>query len=339
MNFYQAPITRYLRTDNPTSAQTFADITVSPQVFGTTSPVINSSTWKSGNAINVFFETPGWPSSTFSVNLEYNATTASTPLLVAPNVMMVDADYNCFIRGNSTIANVASAGNTRICVMYSATLSDIKPVGARASASNSAWVQPADQIDISGNGQTHTNLSVEDGYTSCTVQACRMKHGADTFLVEFNAPIRTDGAEQSFPISSSASGGDVAAYELALKYLNNTFKGIAKDSLTLNVVGRATDSSAVFTATMSYIVNISYPVNNKTGLISGFFDPSRFIQVSKAWATTNMRPFGASSSALFTNRLTVDKDQMAGAEPYRCLSIIDPGASTFQIAVTINPIS
>ena len=338
MNFYQAPITRYLRTDNPTSASTFADITVSPQAFGATSPVINSSTWRSGNAINVFFETPGWPSSTFSVNLEYNATAASVPLLVAPNVMMVDADYNCFIRGNSTIQNVGSLGNTRICVMYSATLSNVKPVGARASASNSAWVQPADQIDISGNGQASTNLSVESGYTSCTVQACRMKHGADTFLVEFNAPIRTDGAGQSFPVSNSITG-DVAAYELALKYANGTFKGIAKDSLTLNVVGRAADNSAVFTATMSYIVNLSYPVNNKTGLISGFFDPSRFIQVSKAWATTNMRPFGASSSTLFTNRLTVDRDQMAGAEPYRCLAIIDPGASTFQIAVTINPIS
>jgi len=358
VNFHQAPITRYLRLQDRAASPTANELTVAPQTFSATAPAINASTWMSGRAVNVFFETPTWPSSTFSINLEYNHSggggAGGSPLLVAPNVMIEDGGNvsgvpnvtNHFIRGNVAFLNTL---NTVINVTYCGVLTNVTPLGARASAANYAWVQPTDILDVSDNNQIAHNLTTNQ---DITVQAVRAKGGPDSYYVEFNAPLDLDGTGMSvgggnatgFPTSPAATG--VAAiessYDFTLKYANNTFKKLAVDGLTLAVIGKDSGGTPAFTGTLVGSVNLTYANNNKTGLIAGLFDPSRFMQVSRAWANANFRPLSTVGITAFnTQRISVDRDYVSGAEPYRCIAIINSGtAATYpQIAITINPIS
>jgi len=354
VNFYQAPITKNLRLQDRAAAPTVAELTVAPQAFSSSAPVINGSAWMSGRAVNVFFETPTWPSSSFTINLEYAHSGGGTPLLVAPNVMIEDGGSvmgvpnvtNHFIRGNVAFSNTL---NTNINVTYCGVLTNVAPLGARASAANYAWVQPTDILDVSDNNQIAHNLTTNQ---DITVQAVRAKGGPDSYYVEFNAPLDLDGTGMSvgggnatgFPTSPAATG--VAAiessYDFTLKYANNTFKKLAVDGLTLAVIGKDSGGTPAFTGTLVGSVNLTYANNNKTGLIAGLFDPSRFMQVSRAWANANFRPLSTVGITAFnTQRISVDRDYVSGAEPYRCIAIINSGtAATYpQIAITINPIS
>lgn len=354
MNFHQAPITRYLRLQDRAASPTANELTVAPQAFSATAPVINTSTWMSGRAVNVFFETPTWPSSTFSINLEYNHNAAGSPLLVAPNVMIEDSGNasgvpnvtNHFIRGNVAFSNTL---NTAVNVTYCGVLMNVVPVGARASAANSGWVQPTDILDVTGNNQTAHNLATNQ---NITVQAVRTKGGPDSYYVEFNAPLDLDGTGTvissgdalGFP-SSTATGASAAtesSYDYTVKYADATFKKLGIDGLTLNVVGKDSGGTPLFTGTLVGSVNLTYANNNKTGLIAGLFDPSRFMQVSRAWANANFRPLPTVTTTAFNSqRISIDRDYVSGAEPYRCIAIINSGtvSSWPQIAITINPIS
>ena len=355
MNFHQAPITRYLRLQDRSTNPTATELTVAPQAFSATAPVINTSTWMSGRAVNVFFETPTWPSSTFSINLEYNHNAAGSPLLVAPNVMIEDSGNvsgipnvtNHFIRGNVAFSNTL---NTNINVTYCGVLTNVAPLGARASAANYGWVQPTDILDVSGNNQIAHNLTTSQ---NITVQAVRTKGGPDSYYVEFNAPLDLDGTgavviggsdATGFPTSASAGGSAAteSSYDFTLKYADSSFKKLAVDGLTLTVIGKDSGGTPAFTGTLVGSVNLTYANNNKTGLIAGLFDPSRFMQVSRAWANANFRPLSTVSSTAFnTQRISIDRDYVSGAEPYRCIAIINSGtvAAYPQIAITINPIS
>lgn len=352
MNFYQAPITRYLNIPgaNPTST-TFTQVTASTQAFSTTAPFMTVSsantTWYGGVATNVFFETPNWPSSSYIITVEYNASAAAAPLLVGPNIMMLDADANYFIRGNAVAASTAASS---INVMYCATLTNVvpEPNSARTSAVNSSWIQPGDRMDLSDNGQSTTNQAAAEAAnagSSVTVQACRFKTNSTNFVVEFNAAIRSDGNNPSgtasgfTPTSTSPSSANTAAYELKFKYSDGTFKSLAADSMVLKVIGRDTNGNIVWRGTLSFAVNLTYPANNKTGLISSYFDPGRFTQVTKAWALGNLRPLVGAGTAFQSQRIYVDRDLVAGAEPYRCISLYNSGSVGYQVALTIQPIS
>ena len=464
MNFHQAPITRYLNIPATTASATFTNSTVNAQAFTTTAPLLtvsSAATWQGGAATNVFFETPSWPSGTFSINLEYNATAAATPLAVAPNVMMVDADANYFIRGSSLFASsttvAVGTAAVSINVVYSASLINVVPVGSRASAANSAWVQPGDRIDIyksfGSNGNTTAGVSypatgsnqstVETG-TDITVQACRHRTGSTSYALDFNAAIRSTGFHAHItgktylgPVASpgvitvtagdvlpynngdaviltytggvitgvttatttvylgnitrtpdgpttfqvytssaaaaiagaggvaitgsqvtvtaitpltsgtaifeqhlSGGNGNTAALDLAIRYSNGTVKKLAVDGLTLQVQGRSSvDNSVLWTGTLTSAINLSYTANNKAGLIASMFDPARFTQVSKLWAKYNTRPLPGSTTAMGSQKISIDRDNNAGGEPYRCISIINTGSVAYQVALTINPIS
>ena len=346
MNFYQAPITRYLRLETPV-VTTLTDISSIPQVFSTTAPVISVNGAKSGKVVNVFFETPCWPSSTFSINIEYNSAGTSAPLLVAPNIMISNPEANYFIRGNASIAGAWSATSANIT--YCGVLTNVKPVNsnARASAVNSAWVQPADYLEIAAsNGHTATNISSNStaGIKNFTVLATRIKNNSDSFLIEFNACIRTDGADSAGNAASfaptSSSPSNALAYDVALKYADSTFKKLAQDGLSIEVLGKDASDVTIFTATLSSVANLTFPANNKAGLISSYFNPSKFTQVSSAWATANLRPLASSGTAIASHRLSIDRDDVSGGEPYRCLALVYPSATNPpQVAITINPIS
>jgi hypothetical protein len=262
------------------------------------------------------------------------------------NVSGIPNVTNHFIRGNVVFSNTL---NTAINVTYCGVLMNVVPVGERVSAANSSWVQPADILDVTGNNQIAHNLATSQ---NITVQAVRAKGGPDSYYVEFNAPLDLDG------IGTSISGGDAtgfptspatgtlaateSSYDYTVKYADNSFKKLGTDGLTLNVVGKDSSGTAVFTGVLVGSVNVTYANNNKTGLIAGLFDPSRFMQVSRAWANANFRPLSTVSTTAFNSqRISVDRDYVSGAEPYRCIAIINSGTTpTYpQIAITINPIS
>jgi len=352
VNFHQAPVTRYLKLqDRGTPASPTAnELTVAPQAFSTSVPVINSSAWVSGRAVNIFFETPAWPSSTFSINLEYAHTAAGTPLLAAPNVMIVDTAANVtnhFIRGNVAFANTL---NTAINVTYCGILTNVVPVGARASAANSAWVQPSDILDVATNGHIADNLTAG---SNLTVLATRVKNNSDSYYVEFNASLDLDGTGRVVIVGSDATGfptstsnGALTAtetsYEYVLKYGASDFRKLAVDGLAVTVVGKDSGGTPVFTGNLVSCVNLTYSSNNKSGVVAKLFDPTRFLQVSRAWANANFRPLPTVTTTAFNSqRITIDRDYVAGSEPYRCLALINSGtaASYPQIAITINPIS
>ena len=435
-------------------------------MFATAVPLLGVSSaatpaFLGGQATNVFFETPSWPSGTFSINLEYNhSTSAGTSLVVAPNVMMVDADANYFIRGSSLFASstavAVGTAAVSINVVYSASLINVVPVGSRASAANSAWVQPGDRIDIyksfGSNGNTTAGVSypatgsnqstVETG-ADITVQACRHRTGSTSYALDFNAAIRSTGFHAhitgksysgpaaspgvitvtagevlpyndgdsviltyaggsltgvtspatvflgnitrtpdgpntfqvytasaaaaiagaggvaitgaSFSVSSivpvtsgtaifgqhlSTGVVSTAALDLAIRYSDGTIKKLAVDGLTLQVQGRSSvDNSVLWTGTLTSAINLSYTANNKAGLIASMFDPARFTQVSKLWAKYNTRPLPGATTTLASQKISIDRDNNAGGEPYRCISIINTGSVAYQVALTINPIS
>lgn len=349
MNFYQAPVTRYVSLSGAAAvATTFDQITPIPQSFSNSAPGFSIPTFRGGPCANLFFETPNWPSSAYAISLEYVLGAAgTTPLLVGPNVMIKDADANFFIRGNSLLANTS---NTIVNIVYSAVLTNIQIPAAstRNSALNNAWVQPGDRIDIAGNGQSGTNQSngeVATPGSTLTVQSCRVKTNPQTFCIEFNAAIRTDGllsngtGAGTFTVSNTTTA-NVAAHELTLR-IDGTNKKLAVDNLTLNVVGRDPSTNAIiWTGTLTSAVNLSHPVNNKTGLMESLYDPSKFMQTSKAWASANLRPLFANGTTITSQRIFVDRDLVAGAEPYRCISLLNPiNTANFVVAVTVSPIS
>jgi hypothetical protein len=215
----------------------------------------------------------------------------------------------------------------------------------------------ADKIDLDikgflGNADStnQSNAEVATPGSTLLVQACRFKTNSSTYLVEFDASIRTDGsnsagAASGFTQSASPTSANVVAYELYLK-TGATITGLAIGGMTLRVTGRSPGGTnldaagtAIWTGILTFAVNLSYPVNNKTGLLTSYLDPSRFMQVSKAWALGNLRPLPGSSTSLVSQRMFVDRDLVAGAEPYRCLSIVNSGSVGYQVALTINPIS
>jgi hypothetical protein len=264
--------------------------------------------------------------------------------------MIVDTAANVtnhFIRGNVAFANTL---NTAINVTYCGILTNVVPVGARASAANSAWVQPSDILDVATNGHIADNLTAG---SNLTVLATRVKNNSDSYYVEFNASLDLDGTGRVVIVGSDATGfptstsnGALTAtetsYEYVLKYGASDFRKLAVDGLAVTVVGKDSGGTPVFTGNLVSCVNLTYSSNNKSGVVAKLFDPTRFLQVSRAWANANFRPLPTVTTTAFNSqRITIDRDYVAGSEPYRCLALINSGtaASYPQIAITINPIS
>lgn len=139
MNFHQSPITRYIvtgpnQTCNPVGSPTTPGDTCFTQYPLFKNATINGLSypngyfvdyqdsiyngWNFGRAVNVFFDTPFWPTSAIQINIKAvgagsTNTTARLPIMVAPNVVLSDyasdsvstGPYNTFIRGNAVFGN------------------------------------------------------------------------------------------------------------------------------------------------------------------------------------------------------------------------------------------
>ena len=125
-----------------------------------------------------------------------------------------------------------------------------------------------------------------------------------------------------------------------------TVKGLAKDELICDVVGRDIAGNIVFRGRLAGAANLTYFNNNSARLKARYFDPSRQIQVS----IDDMKTLGKPNRSAFTATLLGDPDYVysyqvgkdaSGIQPIRSLAIYDNGTTEIQttvLAITVTPL-
>lgn len=387
MNFHQSPLTKYIITGTANSATDIGCFDFAYTQYGLPIYTANSSYahpnpytidktslipyagWNMGRNINLFFDTPFWPTSALQITVKIVAsssgpTSPKHPVLIAPNVVIrgseaspsryTDYDpYYTFLRGNPVYANgklyssnpssaglvtgsffmddgsgfpvvfdsdkdVGAMSTGEVRVQYSGRLSQIEPVGARASQTNNYWVQPTDTIElIPLEGSKGSNLAGFNRITSYDnasnyypiITAVKNNNNQKTWSIEFSAMINNseangvrDGVDGAFLNWQTLNGaGDWKTYQdfstnsnaltaNELYFCTNvagiapslvyTVKGLAKDALRCRVVGRDIAGNQVFSGILDGAANLTYFRNNNLQYTSNYFDPTKYTFVS-----------------------------------------------------------
>lgn len=329
MNFNLAPVSRIISTavkDETTYA--------SPTAY-TNGGSLGTVSLKSGRAVTLFFETPSCPVATNQIDIKLTEVTPLTCLGIRalPNVYLTDADSYLFIRGNSSYANAASAGDG-IHVVYSAIVDGVIP-GSRSNLPSGAWIQPGDTLTITAP-TAHSSNAVTVSSVDAEVITVRQR-SSDTYIVDF-----TVGIDPDVITGSGLTGW--AKNEL-LYYTGTAgspvgLKGLAKDQLALSIMGSPKGSSNFYwKGTVKSAVNISYPSANKSGIIPSL-DSGLFLLAPKAWAASNGIPSNGTASTLTNLNIYCDPDYNSGAMPFKCLSIVDNSSnasSFYNLEISIIP--
>jgi hypothetical protein len=349
MNFYQAPIARFIRL----VARDTASVAV-PVVPGT--GVYPASTGQAlGRNVTVFFETPGWPTASHKVEVKGQTTGTPNNLVAAPNVCLSDADSYIFLRGNSVYANNATA-SLGIHVVYSATLENVQPSTTRAASSNNYWVRPGDTFTFTNPVQAASvgsNIGDAAGFTSvAVVTSVRQKGGPDRLVIEFSVPIVTT-AVLGYRTGTS---GNWPAYDLV--FFAGASPGAATNpvGLSFNRLQVQVSSASNWTAALSAAVNLSYPTANPAGLFvpdpsgsdpkpAGLINPSSTLITSSAALAANGRQMyvqldGGTPATRYNCNYTFEHrpDFNQGSAPYRCISFTAAGSSDWSIEVLVHPL-
>lgn len=329
MNFYQAPVTRLIHTDAKDQA-----VYAIPPAYDENG-VVSDTYLKSGRAVTVFFETPGWPSAASKIEMRTSPVSTAGALTVAPNTYLSNADSYLFIRGNSVYGNNST---TDIHVVYCATIAGVVPSEARKALPNNYWIQPGDTFDFNGLNRSGTNKSTNNFGPGVLpiVTAVRTKGSPQDFYVEFSVPINT---------SVVGAGGTFSVWaDYELKFFNGVqvsatdIIGLAKDQLRPTVT-----SSTNWTGTMVNPVNLSYPAANKAGIVPPP-DPSKFLITSKEAFKANGAPHHVQTVTKNTahSHLVFEQlpDYNQGFTPYRCISFYDWSSNNtgYMVELTIHPV-
>ena len=320
MNINRAPITRVISTATKNET-TFA----APPGYGAAG-VLNSVSLASGKAVTVFFETPSYPLITNQISIKMASASADAGIHVLPNVYMTDADSYLFIRGNSVIANAATAA-TGIHVVYSAIIDGVLPA-SRASDPAATWVRPGDVLTFTAPaGTTANNLATVQ---SVTAQVLTVRQRSNnTFLVDF-----TVGIDPDLITTAGITGwakNDVF-FHAGTAGSPTSLVGLGKDSLSLQIAGSVSGTTA-WTGTLKSPVNLSYPSANKAGIIPAI-NSSEFLLATKAWVGVSGLP---NTSATGID-IYSDPDYNSGAMPFKCISIVDNSSSgNYLMEVSIIP--
>lgn len=323
MQYNKAPISRVISTKEKLTS-TYA----SPLTFGTDGALGSSAvTLQSGRAVTVFFEVPVAPIAASQINIKLHPNGTCSGLHATPNVVMADADSYLFIRGNSVVANAATAANG-IHVVYSAILENVIPVN-RTNASASSLVRAGDALTITTPvDYDGTNITAVQ---SVTGQIISVKHkGQNTHLVDFTVGVNPSA------IASSLSGwaaNEVLFYKGAALTPTAPVVGLAKDQLRVGVSGVSGGNTA-WSGSLNSAINLSYPDANKAGILNTV-DSSETTIVTKSWVASSGLP--ATSNAL---NIYSEVDYNAGAMPFKCVSIVDNSSSTnfYNLEVSIIPL-
>ena len=259
MNFNLAPITRIISTiaKDETSFAAPPTFTAGGALAGA------SVSLKSGRATTIFFEVPSCPVAANQIDIKLHEVTAATclGLRVAPNVYMADADSYLFIRGNSVVANSATATDG-IHVVYSVIVEGVLPV-SRSSDSSGSWIRPGDVLVITPPTSAHTSNAVTVSSVDAEVINVRQRNN-NTFLIDFTVGIDPD------LVTSGISGWakNELLFHTGTTASPTALLGLARDQLTLPVSASPKGGGNVqWKGVIKSAVNLSYPSANKSGII------------------------------------------------------------------------
>lgn len=321
MQYNKAPISRVISTKDKLTS-TYA----SPVTFSA-GGVLGSSavTLQSGKAVTVFFEVPTAPiaASQINIKLHESSTGAGYGIHAAPNIVMADADSYLYIRGNSVVANAATASNG-IHVVYSAILENVIPVD-RTNVNAGSLVRAGDALTFTiPDNYVGTNITAVQ---SVTGQIISVKHkGQNTYLVDFTVGINPSA------ITSSLSGWNAneVLFYTGIAASPIQLKGLAKDQLSLAVSG----GSTAWKGAIRSAVNLSYPSANKDGILP-IFDSNETTIATKSWVASSGIPSTDEAINLYS-----DIDYNSGAMPFKCVSIVDntPTPDFYNLEVSIIPL-
>lgn len=356
MNFYQAPIARFIYTAVRNTDTVARPVVPDTGVYNDTALGTHQAL---GRNVTVFFETPGWPTASHKIEVRgqvAGTTVTNGNLVAAPNVCLSDADSYIFLRGNSVFANNATPANG-IHVVYSATLDNVQLASgsSRASDGNNYWVRPGDTFTFTNPVQAATvgsNIG-DDGNGRnqvATVTSVRQKGGPDRLVIEFSVPI----------VTTAVAGYRTGAEAWALRDLV-FFQG-ATPGAAVNPVGlsfnrptvRASSSGGGWSGVLSGVVNLTYPTANPVAVYvpgpgvtapaaGGLINSSNMLIASAAsLAATGRQMFvqldGGTAPTRYNCNYTFEHrpDFSQGSVPYRCISFA--ASANWAIELLVHPL-
>ena len=316
MHFFQAPIQRFVHPHTAYTTTYASPLDLAGAAHSTGNLTLPHSTLEAGRSCTLFFDTPNWPSSAFKIAVYTSPHGNNTnPLVMAPNVYLTDADQYQFIRGNSVYANAATATNG-IHVMYSATITDVKPLANRGDAANDYIVRPGDTFSITRD-QANSNLVSIAGLSLPKITACRLR--AKNTAIEFSAPIDPNLLDADVNAPTYYTGwakNDIYFHDRIVGNGIENVESISRVSKSYKVV-----SANNWEGTLRNTVNLSYVSNNRAGIIPAP-DPNLFTLSSVDAFKQNGILKKSSTVDLYTE-FTQDLDISQGVNPFKCISFFD----------------
>jgi len=331
MNFNLAPITRIISTvaKDETSYAAPPTFTAGGALAAGAVPL------KSGRGVTVFFEVPSCPIAANQIDIKLHEVTAGTCLGIRalPNVYLTDADSYLFIRGNSVVANNATATDG-IHVVYSAIVEGVLPA-SRSGDSSGAWVRPGDVLVITPPTTAHTSNATQVSSVDAEVINVRQRNN-NTFLIDFTVGIDPD------LVTSGISGWakNELLFHTGTTASPTALLGLARDQLSLNVSASPKGGGNVqWKGILKSAVNLSYPSANKSGIIPAM-NASDFLLAPKSYIASCGIPSIGTGSSLQNLKIYADPDYNSGAMPFKCLSIVDNSSnasSYYNLEISIIP--
>lgn len=253
-----------------------------------------------------------------------------------------------------------AAGEIRL--NYSAALKDVVGVGSRAGIAAANLVKPTDTIELIATGATHSNLAASNRLTAYSgndypiILASRIT-AQGVWRLEFAAMIDNYGpAERPYlpaytglgTYSNPVTGGTsvpsaYTANEIYFVYSSTDVRGLAKNNMTVSVVGRDLTGAVVFRGTLYNACNLTYCRNNRQQILDSFKDPGKYLNFSVADFAKTARPVVPANSIAtnLTNAVTFTYgNSQNGTQPIKTLAICDSatiGTAQTLVAVTVEP--
>lgn len=266
-----------------------------------------------------------------------------------------------------------SIGEVRI--VYSAILKNIVPSGSRLNVADSQVVQPTDTIEILSPEIILSNAAVSNriiAYDDVSnpypiITALKKSPTAGGWTIEFSALIdnsnpvidkhtygfpaytgtgtitNSSGASNSVSVTTSYTANELYFYCGVDAASANIIKGLARDAVAANVVGRDVAGNIVFTGSIANAANLTHVRNNTASILSRFNDPTKYSLSSNAEFFSGARPIKVCTSAAQaqneanTFTFNAGKDS-SGSQPLKSLSVYSPSSNpTTMLVVTVIP--
>lgn len=264
-----------------------------------------------------------------------------------------------------------SVGEVRI--VYSAVLKNIVPSGSRLNVADSQVVQPTDTIEILSPEIILSNAAVSNRITAYDdasnpypiITALKKSPTAGGWTIEFSALVdnsnqlissvnygfpaytgtgtKTNSAGTGVSVTTSYTANELYFYCGVDAASANIIKGLARDAVAANVVGRDVAGNIVFTGSIANAANLTHVRNNTASILSRFNDPTKYSLSSNAEFFSGARPIKVCTSAAQArneaNTVTFNagKDS-SGSQPLKSLSVYSPSSNpTTMLVVTVIP--